>query len=211
MRQPQIFQSASWVLGFSHIDQLRSAPPLHESVRPAAIEFLARLQNEVDTFLTSESFNAGLYAFAQREGWGFVDLYFLKHKERGGGSVALQPSTRAALEQRSWFDSILYKALSECCSPRHEGGEVAEVRCGPARPPTHWPRPSHTPNLTPHPASPPQLELDLAFLERHCQLCLADEDACWRASPKTPGPGLCRQLALGPQEKAGSKAKMTWR
>ena len=56
-----------------------------------------------------------------------------------------------------------------------------------------------------------QLELDLAFLERHCQLCLADEEACWRASPKTPGPGLCRQLALGPQEKAGSKAKMTWR
>ena len=84
-----------------------------------------------------------LYAFARREGWGFVDLYFLKHKERGGGSVALQPSTRAALEQRSWFDSILYKALSECCSPRHEGGEVAEV-CGVA--PIH--SPSH---LTQHP------------------------------------------------------------
>ena len=143
LHQPQIFQSASWVLGFPHIDQLRSAPPLDESVRPAAIEFLARLQNEVDAFLTSESFNAGLYAFAQREGWGFVDLYFLKHKERGGGSVALQPSTRAALEQRSWFDSILYKALSECCSPRHEGGEVAEV-CGVA--PIH--SPSH---LTQHP------------------------------------------------------------
>ena len=96
LRQPQIFQSASWVLGFPHIDQLRSAPPLDESVRPAAIEFLARLQNEVDAFLTSESFNAGLYAFAQREGWGFVDLYFLKHKERGGASVALQSSTRRA-------------------------------------------------------------------------------------------------------------------
>ena len=134
-------------------------------------------------------------------GLGIVDLY-LKHggaRRRLGGRCRRRAPR---FEQRPWFDSILW-ALAERRSPRHEGGEVAEVR-GPARPPMA--SPPHTSNSTPHPALL-RSSSSISPSNVTASACLADGGAP-RAQDAGPGPAAA---APRPAGEGGLEAKMTWR
>ena len=94
---------------------------------------------------------------------------------------------------------------------RHEGGEVAEGALWSRGSPDALANPSHTPNRGPQ-RHRLRSSSSISEASATCQLCLADEDGVLAgARIRPPGLRLCRQIALGPQEKAGSKAKMTWR